>query len=145
MDLTELQALQPETKTLTIKGEQIEVKPFKFKQLLSALKFLSNMISDINEYEDKTIQLFRLFANHPDDVIGILSLVSNREAKWFDDIESEDGIELAIAAWTVNADFFAQKVQPKLEKLGLKGSPSEVERKSELTDTEQTQTTNEPS
>lgn len=124
-DLKELEALQPQIATVTINNEIIEIKPFKFKQFFAALKHLSNMIADVNQYEDQTIQLIRLLGEHPDDVVGLMALATGKPAAFFDTLDTDAGLDIAIAVWNVNKDFFGQKIQPKLVSLGLLNSPEE--------------------
>lgn len=118
-ELAELEALQPLTRKITINNEEIEIKPYKFRQLFSALKHMSNMVADVNTFEDQTVQLFRLLGNHPEDVLGLMSLSTGKPVSFFDDISSEEGIDVVVAVWEVNKDFFVQKIQPKLKSLGL--------------------------
>lgn len=122
-ELKELEALQPLSSIVNIKGIAVEVKPFKFRQLFMALKHVSNLVSEINTYEDQTVQILRVLGEHPEDVIGLISLSSGQPITFFEDLDAEEGIDLALAVWTVNKDFFSQKIQPKLVKIGLLNSP----------------------
>ncbi len=118
-DLKELQELQPQSQFIIIKGESFEIKPFKFKHMFSVLNHISNMIDEVNPYEDQTKQLFKLLGKHPEDVMGILALAIGKPLSFFDDVDTEQGIDLAILVWKINQDFFVQKVQPKMKSLGL--------------------------
>lgn len=119
-DLKELQELQPQSSFIIVKGESFEIKPFKFKHMFAVLNHISNMIDEVNPYEDQTKQLFKLLGKHPDDVMGILGLaLGGKPVSFFDDVDTEQGIDLAILVWKINKDFFAQKVQPKMKELGL--------------------------
>ena len=118
-DIQELEQLQPISANVVVNNETIEIKPLRFRQLLQALKYLSKMIEDVNPYEDKEIQMFKLFGNHPEEIVGLMSLATGKPIEWFDEIGTEDGIAIALEAFKVNKDFFSQKVQPLLEKAGL--------------------------
>ena len=73
-DLEELAVLQPESEFIVVKGISFEVKPFKFMQFMKVLKHVYNLVEDINPYDDQTKQVFRLFGEHPEDIIGILAI-----------------------------------------------------------------------
>lgn len=123
-ELKELAELQPKTTCVIVGNESFEIKPFKFKQMFSVLNHLSNMVTEMNPYEDQMVQLFRLFGKHPEDILGIMSIAINKPTSFFDELETDEGLEIAAKIWEINQDFFVQKVQPKLEKLGLYASPS---------------------
>ena len=119
-DLKELQELQPQSSFIIVKGESFEIKPFKFKHMFAVLNHISNMIDEVNPYEDQTKQLFKLLGKHPDDVMGILGLaLGGKPVSFFDDVDTEQGIDLAIMVWKINQDFFVRKVQPKMKELVL--------------------------
>lgn len=118
-DLKELAELQPQSSFVIVKGTSYEIKPFKFRHMFAVLNHISNMIDDVNPYEDETKQFFRLVGKHSEDVLGIMALAINKKIDFFDDIETEEGLDLAATIWKINQDFFVQKVQPKLEALGL--------------------------
>jgi len=142
-DLKELAELQPESKFVIVKGESIEIKPFKFRHMFKVLNHISNMIDDVNEYEDQTKQLFKLFGKHEEDVLGIMALAISKPLNFFEDLDTEEGFDLAATIWKINQDFFVQKIQPKLEALGLNQSPSDSPSNPDLntkpTDTSQAQ------
>lgn len=115
-DLKELATLQPLTKSVHIasQNETIEVKPLKFKQLLKALQLLNVMAGSVN-YEVDERNFIYLIAEHPDEIIDFLVLALGKDREYFDNIESDEGVELAVAVWQVNQDFFVQKLAPKLK------------------------------
>ncbi|HNC59282.1 MAG TPA: hypothetical protein PLP33_27895 [Leptospiraceae bacterium] len=133
-ELNELAELQPKTTFVIVGGESFEIKPFKFKHMFAVLNHLSNIVTDVNPYEDQMVQLFRLLGKHPEDVLGIMSLAVGKPTSFFDDIDTDQGIELAAKIWEINQDFFVRKVQPKLERLGLYVSQSD-QKSSETTPT----------
>lgn len=147
-DLKELAELQPASSFVVIKDHSFEIKPFKFRHMFAVLNHLSHMVEDIsliqNPYEDpalaQTKQLLRLFGNHEEDVLGILAIAIGKPVSFFDDVDMEEGFELASVVWRINQDFFVRKIQPKLEALGLKSlsqddSLSEKEKSTLPTDT----------
>lgn len=114
--ILELENLYPEGRYIAVNGEKVEVKPFKFKQLLKALKYLSEMTGDIVKFGDlpPEMMFLNLFANYPDQVIGLLKLATGKDDDFFDTLDSDAGLELIALAYKVNEDFFIQKVGPKL-------------------------------
>lgn len=144
-ELNELAALQPESQFVIINDESFEIKPFKFRNMFKVLNHVSNMVGDINPYEDETIQFFRLIGSHEEDVLSIMALAINKPISFFDNVDTEQGLELATVIWKINQDFFVQKIQPKLESLGIKVSQNqsdsqlEKEKNTLLTDTAETE------
>lgn len=118
-DMKELEELQPATSSVVVGGETVEIKPFMFVQLLQALKYMANMIEDLNPYQDKEVQTFRLIASHPEEVLGLLMLATGKPREWFNTIDSKAGVALALETYKVNSDFFIREVQPLLDKANL--------------------------
>lgn len=153
-DLKELAALQPETQFVVVKGESFEIKPFLFRNMFKVLSHISNMVDSLdlvpNPYEDPMVaytkQIIKLLGNHGEDIIGIMSVATGKPSSYFDDITSEEGIELAAAIWKINQDFFARKLQPKLESMGLvakeTSQDSQLEREKNISQSETTEVQN---
>ena len=94
--------------------------PFKFKVLLKVLNHVNNLFSDSGFLDQYTLiqTLLRGVSQHPDDVIGILKLATGiTEDSFYDEISSADGVNLILATWEVNKDFFSQKLGDKLKNL----------------------------
>lgn len=116
----DLSSVFPETKTLVINGRTIEIAPFKFKILLKVLQHVSNLFSDAGYFDQYSIlqTILKGVAQNPDDLIGILKLSTGiTEDSFYDEITSADGLELIVATWEVNKDFFSQRLGDKLKNL----------------------------
>jgi hypothetical protein len=112
----DLEALQGQGVVIRAAGEDITVKPFTFGKLLKALKYLSNLGTAISEKMDD-IAILRAFATNGDDVIGLMMLSTGKDKQFFDDLDAGEGVDLALATWNVNSDFFAQTIAPKMKAL----------------------------
>jgi hypothetical protein len=118
-DLEDLEKLQNKGEVVKVNGEDIHIKPFTFGQLLKALKHLSNIGNSFTTGEnlDDTSALLRVFSYHTEDVMGLLILATGKDKEFFENLDPEIGIDLAMAAWRVNQDFFAQKLAPKIQQM----------------------------
>lgn len=130
--MKELEALQPNQIEVKVGGETIVVKPFKFKQLLQALRYLSEMTENMGFMDE--LGIFRLIAAHPEQVMGLIKLATDKPDSFFDDLEAEEGVDIALAVWKVNSDFFSQKLGPKMEKI----MPSQNSQSDQTKTTEET-------
>ena len=116
----DLASVFPATKVVNVNGRDIEISPFKFKVLLKVLNHVNNLFSDSGFLDQYTLiqTLLRGVSQHPDDVIGILKLATGiTEDSFYDEISSADGVNLILATWEVNKDFFSQKLGDKLKNL----------------------------
>ena len=114
----DLEILQPEDTFVEVNGEQIFVKPYTFGKLLKALKYSSNLTSLFEASEDGIEPtLLEAFAKHGDDVLGLLCLATDKPKEFFDDLDAEKGLDLAILAYKVNESFFSNQLMPKIQAL----------------------------
>ena len=117
-ELPDLNALQNEGAVVTVGKEDIHIRPFTFGQLLKALKHLAHLGTSMSE-EDGELGLVKALTDNSDDVLGLLMLATGKPKEFFDTLPAEKGIDLAIATYNVNKDFFARTLTPKLSQLGL--------------------------
>lgn len=116
----DLASVFPETKTLVINGRTIEIAPFKFKVLLKVLQHVNNLFTDLGYFDQYSIlqTLLKGVSEHPEDLIGILKLSTGiTDEAFYEEITSADGVDLIIATWEVNKDFFSQRLGTKLKNL----------------------------
>lgn len=119
-DLADLNSVFPEVHTVKVGDREVEVSPFKFRTLLKALTHVNNILGDVAYLDQYTIMtaLLRGIAQHPDDVIGILKLSTGiSEEKFYDDLNEVEGVNLILATWEVNKDFFSRNLGDKLKNL----------------------------
>lgn len=114
----DLEILQPEQMFVEVDGEEIYVKPYTFGKLLKALKYLSNLAGLFAESEDGIEPtLLEAFAKHGDDVLGLLCLATDKDRAFFDALDAEKGLDLAILTYKVNESFFSNQLMPKIQNL----------------------------
>lgn len=112
-----LEILQPEQNSIEVDGEIIVIKPFTFGKLLKALKYLSNLADLFSGGGELQETLLQGFAKHGDDVIGLLSLATNKPREFFDELSADKGLDMAVIAYKVNESFFTTSLFPKLNEL----------------------------
>jgi hypothetical protein len=122
-ELDDLKTVFPMTKTVMVKGTPVEVSAYKFKQILQAFGFLSEIVIELGYLPDvenpsmMAMLLFGALGKHPDEIIGLVKLATGKEDAFYDELSAEEGLDLVLAVWEVNKDFFSQKLRPKLELL----------------------------
>ena len=121
--MSELNTLFPGKEIKLSTGEVIKVQPFKFGQMPLALKLtskLGNILADMYKSgelsnRDKTVgNIVYLLAEGGEDLINLVGLCIGKDRVWFDNIESDDGLNIIIAFLEVNVDFFTKKMMPQL-------------------------------
>ena len=116
----DLDSVFPSTQTLTINGQNIEIKPFKFKELLKVLQHVNNLFTDLGYLDQYSIlqTLLKGIGQHPEDLIAILKISTGIvDESFYDNITSAYGVSLILATWEVNKDFFSQQLGDKLKNL----------------------------
>lgn len=121
----ELEVLQNDGEVVRVGDEDVHVKPFKFGQLLKALKYLANIGSSFGGEEISEVQIIQALTAHTEDMLSLLALATGKDRAYFDNIESEEGVDLALAAWRVNQSFFTERLLPRLQ--GLTGTETKAE------------------
>lgn len=112
-----LEQLQPETVTVTVKGEEIEVHPFKFKQFLRVIRLVSELAGNIDVINPMGV--FAVISEKEDTFAQFLALCTGKPKTFFDDEElgADEIFSLGAAIWKVNESFFYQKVVPELTRI----------------------------
>lgn len=119
----DLEVLQPENQFVEIDNEKIYVKAFTFGRMLKALRHINNMVETFDETITVERNILRAFAEHEEDVLGLLTLSTGLPEIYFQEIPSDKGMDLAIMTYKVNESFFVQKILPKLQLLFPSNSP----------------------
>jgi len=114
--MKEAEILFPDGKTLEIAGEELTVRKMKLRQIIKATGLMGNVFDLAYEmYKVDAIDtnlIFKLFAEHGEDMLEFLAIVLDKDREYIDDLEIDDAMELVIAVAEVNMDFFAQKLMP---------------------------------
>lgn len=121
--------LDLEGETVEAGGEQINVKPFRLRQLsavLRAVEALSalGVLTRIGE-DGKTVSDFsfpRMLLRGGDSVIEILSIATGKTVEWLGELDPVEGIKLCAVTWRVNADFFTRNQEAFQKALGPLGT-----------------------
>lgn len=117
---TELDKIFPTGQTLTIKGVEITITPFKLGELPKVFKVIDPITklvmdaisSEINQLES----LSKILVHGGDNVLELLVIGTHQPRSWIDQLEMDEGVQLLTAVLEVNASFFARKVLPLLNK-----------------------------
>lgn len=112
--------------TLTLGGEQIELKEYTLKQQLQHrarfMPFIGTLRTNLTEAQahgDFDLDaLLGCIAEHYDDVLFLVALSCGKSEDWVGSLRGEDAEGLLMVWWAVNSDFFTrQAVQPMLEQM----------------------------
>ena len=122
----ELAQLFPTGKEITIRDENLTIKPFKFGELprvFKAIEPLSASITALVQTQSfNASSIGFLFSSGGDGILDLLAVGTRKPRSWVDDLEMDEGIEVLTAVLEVNADFFIQKVLPRINEALEKSS-----------------------
>jgi hypothetical protein len=110
---TDLTAVIPAPKLLTIAGEDLAIRQIKVGALPAALLAVQPILSTLMQRE-KPLDLPKMFIRSTDDCLNLLSVMSGKPRTWVDDLEIDDAIQLFTPLLEANLDFFVQRVLPQL-------------------------------
>jgi hypothetical protein len=110
--------LFPQGRTLKLNGEDVTIKPFKFKDFATVSKNVTKIVKDgLNLEENKNINVatfLHVLGNCNEEVSTIMCLATGKPRPWVDGLEMDDAFSLTAAIVEVNISFFTQKVLPRL-------------------------------
>lgn len=134
--------LPGEPQAVSARGEDFTIKPFKFPQYGKAIKAVTRILSILNlkerfediaksltaeQGEDAEIPLGDLLGGlldfeaiakvcdeAPEEIIALMMVATGKPRDWFDELEADEGIELAGAVLGVNLSFFIQRIVPAI-------------------------------
>lgn len=113
-------------------GSEVHVKPLMFMQTVRTLQLLPPLLETLkvlrDEKEGEVIGLTDLLTQAPDALIKVAGMCTGKEPEFFETLETDDGLDVFTAVWEVNQDFFATKVLPRLQHLGLDGALANIRR-----------------
>jgi hypothetical protein len=116
----DLTLLFPAGQQLSIRDENITIKPFKFGDLPKVFKCLepltTSMAKMVADRNTSPAAIAMLMAEGGDSVLDLMVIGSKQNKVWIEELEMDEGVELLTAIFEVNADFFIQKVLPKVNK-----------------------------
>lgn len=120
-----IESVLPKTVEVTIKGETLVVKPFKFAQLPKVFKYVQPIIELLNKSQglSRPALIAAVIAEYGDNVNEIIKLTTGKDQAWIEELESDEGVQVLGAVLEVNFDFFIKKVMPAITKGVVKVVP----------------------
>lgn len=109
--------LVPKTVSLTLAGEEFEVKPFGFGQLPKVSAKLLPLLSLFQAQEGRSITLTEIAEHGGDSLMDVLAMAINRDRAFIDGLDLDDGPALLSAVIAVNQEQLTKKALPLLLKL----------------------------
>jgi hypothetical protein len=113
----ELEVLVPQSKTVTVAGEDIEIKPFKFRDFTTVSRAISNILEAMNGAEFGLATFLKAMGTCGDSVTDVLTVATRKTKSWVADLDMDAAFEIAVAVLTVNVSFFTQKVLPHVSQV----------------------------
>lgn len=114
----ELAQLFPTGKELSIRDENLTIKPFKFGELprvFKAIEPLTVTLATMMSTKQLDVSAIgTLLAEGGDNVLDLIAIGARKPRAWVDQLELDEGIDVLAAVLEVNADFFVHKVLPRL-------------------------------
>ena len=107
----DLEVLFPEGKTVTVAGEPITVKPFTFGQIPKVVGTVKKLAGVV---QGDQIDVLDAIEKGGEDLLALAAFVVGKPREWFDEVPTDEGVELLKAIFEVNLDFFAKRVRPLL-------------------------------
>lgn len=101
------------TKTLTIDGREITVAPIKIKHLSAFVRTIEPIVQAVAEGD-----ILAALGRNADALIEAVCIGAGVERAWLEEREVDVLVELAAEVIEVNADFFVQRILPKIETAG---------------------------
>lgn len=115
---TELAQLFPTGKEISISDANLTIKPFKFGELPKVFKAIEPLTPTLSrmfvEKQADVSTIASMIAEGGDSVIDLMVVGSKQPREWVTELEIDEGVELLVSIIEVNADFFIQKVLPRM-------------------------------
>ncbi|MGB5583691.1 MAG: hypothetical protein WBO93_08865 [Gammaproteobacteria bacterium] len=108
-----------EGKLIEINGGSLIITPLKVRELPAFTRALQPIIEPLGQIMGGAVSqggLVSLMAEG-EHLIDAVVIASREPDEWVNDLELDDFILLAMAVMEVNADFFARRLMPMMEKV----------------------------
>lgn len=129
---------------LTVRGENLTLKPFTFGELARVTRYVApiarsllasgimTVIPPVEGSTNATIKidpdfvpkLFGMLEDASEPLMELIAFAVKQERSWLNEVPADEGITLATQLWEVNADFFVKRVMPLLPAKMFSASPS---------------------
>lgn len=146
MEDNTLNTLLSDSEGILIRGERIVPLPFPFGKLPRVARSVSNLLDfaltmptglvdaiqsaakssdqsentgiDTKALDPNLLTFFLgLMENSIEDVMALVSISTNKPVEWVESLNAVEGLELVVAVFSVNYDFFTQKFSAALNGL----------------------------
>lgn len=101
------------TRTLNLDGREITVAPIKIKHLAAFVRAVEPIAQAVAEGD-----ILSALGRNADALIEAVCIGAGVERAWLEEREADVLVELAAEVIEVNADFFVQRILPKIEAAG---------------------------
>lgn len=109
--------LAPVAREITAGGETFTILPFGFGLQVKTAARIAGVMSSLGMSEGDTLDLPTLLTHGTDVVLDIVADAVGRPRAWLDALpDFEEGLALAEAVWSVNAEVLTKKVLPAVAK-----------------------------
>lgn len=109
---TDISAVIPEYKTLTIAGGEVVIRQIKLGQIPAVLRAVQPITHMLKQ--DQPLDLQSMFMLYAGDCLTLLQVLSGKPADWINALDIDDGIRLFTSLLEVNIDFFVLRILPLL-------------------------------
>lgn len=114
----ELEVLFPQGKQITVKGETLNVTPFKLGELPKLFKIVEPIFGSIQELtnlgSNKALLFTSLMSKDGESFILLASMGIRKPVEWVNDLDLDEAADVLLTVIEVNLSFFVQKVLPNL-------------------------------
>ena len=119
MSDSDLDVLAPPPQELMLAGTQLTITPLVVGELPAMLQTVAPFARELTGKPD----WLALLGEHEEGVLAALALGSRQPREWVNALPLDEALSLAAAVFEVNADFFVQRLAPKIGALaqGLSG------------------------
>jgi len=108
--MQDLDTLCPSPLVVSAGGRTIEVTPIRVRELSPFARAVEPLVTALVRGE----QVARLLAEHTGSVIHAVAVGARVDPDWVEGLGLDELLDLADAVLTVNLDFFARRLQPRL-------------------------------
>lgn len=107
-------ALPPTPQKLIVAGQTLEITPLKVGELPGFARAIRPIADQLVNQALQEPDWLQILCDHGDSLVQALAIATRMSVSWVRDLAPDDAIELAEAVFAANADFFIQRVVPRI-------------------------------